>query len=128
MKPLVAVCAALILMPYVVAQDPPQAPAKVAAKGADVAPAAKLVEKPVAEVAAQLKDKDAKARRLAAQELGRRGVKAVAAVSALKEALSDTAPEVRTAAAEALGGIGVTAKSAVPDAAHCAERQGRDGA
>src|SRR5215470_4855254 len=109
MKPLIALSVALILGVGVRAQDA----SKPAAKGPP-ADTARLTEKPIANVAAQLKDKDPKVRRAAAQELGRRGVKAVAAVPALTEALSDSIAQVQTAAAEALGGIGVTAKSAVP--------------
>src|SRR5947209_16437143 len=108
MKSLIAFSAALIMIAAVRAQDA----SKSAAKG-PTAEAAKMTEKAVGDVAAQLKGKDPKIRRAAAQELGRRGVKAVSAVSALTEALADSAAEVRTAAAEALGGIGVTAKSAV---------------
>src|SRR5690349_8865465 len=109
MKSLITLCAALIMLGSVRAQDA----SKPVAKGQTTEPA-KMTEKPLADVAAQLKDKDAKLRRAAAQELGRRGVKAVTAVPALTEALADSASNVRTAAAEALGGIGVTAKSAVP--------------
>src|SRR3954470_15061012 len=109
MKSPIAFCAALLLLGGVRAQEA----SKPAAKG-PTTEAAKMTEKPVADVAAQLKDKDPKIRRAAAQELGRRGVKAVAAVPALTEALSDSIADVRTAAAEAIGGIGVTAKSAVP--------------
>src|SRR5438128_119788 len=101
MKSLIHLGAALIFVGGVPAQDAP----KPATRGAP-SESAKMTEKSVAHVAAQLKDKDPKIRRAAAQELGRRGVKAVSAVSALTEALADSAAEVRTTAAEALGGIG----------------------
>src|SRR4029453_15833301 len=104
MKPLIAFFVTLVVLTGVRAQD-----ASKTTAGGPTVEALKMTEKSVADVAAQLKDKDLRIRRLAAQELGRRGVKAVTAVPALTEALSDSIAQVRTAAAEALGGIGVTA-------------------
>src|SRR5436309_16113889 len=60
MKSFIAFSAALIMLGGVRAQDA----SKSAAKG-PIAEAAKMTEKSVAEVAAQLKDKDAKTRRAA---------------------------------------------------------------
>src|SRR5207248_1705481 len=94
--------------------DDKAAKASPKAPGQADAPAAQAAQKTLPELTAQLKDKDAKVRRAAAQDLGRRGPRAVAATPALVEALADGAAEVRTAAAEAIGSIGITAKSAVP--------------
>ena len=76
---------------------------------------AKEVKPPtIAELTAQLKDKTPYVRRLAAQQLGARGIRALEAVPAMIEALGDSEAIVRATVAEALGGIGVTAKAAVP--------------
>lgn len=77
-------------------------------------PAAATKAATIEELKTQLKDKSPSVRRLAAQQLGGRGVRAMDAVPALIEALNDTEPVVRNGAAEALGGIGITARSAVP--------------
>ena len=68
----------------------------------------------LAELVTQLKDPAVAKRRMAAQQLGARGVRSMEAVPALIEALGDPEPAVRASVAEAIGGIGITAKSAVP--------------
>jgi HEAT repeat protein len=68
----------------------------------------------VGELKEQLKDKAIVVRRVAAQQLGALGIRALEAVPAMIEALGDPEPVVRASVAEALGGIGVTAKAAVP--------------
>src|SRR5205823_7091321 len=76
---------------------------------------AKSVKPPtIAELKVQLKDKSAHIRRLAAQQLGAQGIRALEAVPAMIEALGDSEAVVRASVSEALGGIGVTAKAAVP--------------
>jgi HEAT repeat protein len=68
----------------------------------------------VAELVKQLDDADAKVRRRAAQDLGRRNDAAAVAplVATLKK---DKEPAVRTAAAEGLGSLKKLAKAAIPD-------------
>ena len=94
--------------------DTKSAKADEPGKASPNAPAAGTKPATIEELKTQLKDKSPKVRRMAAQQLGGRGVRAMEAVPALIDTLNDSDPAVRSTAAEALGGIGVTARSAVP--------------
>jgi serine/threonine protein kinase/HEAT repeat protein len=77
-------------------------------------PAAPAVDPEVQRLAAALAERDAAARRRAAQDLAALGPAAAPAVPALATALGDHSPDVRLRAAEAIGRVGPSASAALP--------------